>query len=336
MEKKAPLEIMRDVLKLEAQALENSAAKINEEQASQLLSIFEELKSQDGHLIFCGVGKSGLIGKKLASTFCSVGLPSFALHPTEALHGDLGRLRTKDALVYISKSGTTEEIVKLSPFLDIPKERIIGLVGNANSPIAQYCGLVFDCSVEKEACLNNQAPTTSTTVALGLGDAMAVLFEDMIGLSKENFAINHPGGLLGKSLRIKVQDLMVEASQCPILHEEATLKEALIEMTDKPLGGCAVLSEKKEFLGVIVEGDIRRTLTSKATGVETKLKDIMNAKPISVQSDELASQALLKMEDRAKPLNILPVVDHKEFKGFLRLHDLLKEGFSLSKKSSPS
>lgn len=335
MEKKAPLEIMRDVLRLEASALEQSALRINEEQASQLLSIFQELQANEGHLIFCGVGKSGLIGKKLASTFCSLGLPSYALHPTEALHGDLGRLRSKDALVYISKSGTTEEIVKLSPFLDIPKERIVGLIGNPQSLISTYCGLVFDCSVDKEACLNNQAPTTSTTVTLGLGDAMAVLYEDMVGLSKENFAFNHPGGLLGKSLRIKVQDLMVPSQQCPILHADATLKDALIEMTKKPLGGCAVLNAEHEFMGVIVEGDIRRTLTSKATGVETQLKEIMNSSPICVSPADLASQALLKMEDRAKPLNILPVVEAREFKGFLRLHDLLKEGFSLSKKSFP-
>lgn len=336
MKKKTPLDIMKDVLKLEAQALLNSAERINEEQASQLLSIFQELKINDGHLIFCGVGKSGLIAKKLASTFCSLGLPSFALHPTEALHGDLGRLRVNDAIVYISKSGTTEEIIKLSPFLDIPKERVLGLVGNLQSPIANLCSLVFDCSVEKEACLNNQAPTTSTTVALGLGDAMAVLFEDMIGLSKENFAINHPGGLLGKSLRIKVQDLMAKAEICPQLRENDTLREALLEMTSKPLGGCAVLNAQGKFVGVIVEGDIRRTLTSKSTGVETKLSDIMNSRPVMVSSHELASLALEKMEMREKPLNILPVVDNGEFRGFLRLHDLLREGFSLSEKSSQS
>lgn len=329
MEKKDLLKLTKGVLQLEAQALNQMAEKLEQKQIEKLGLMFERLQKTSGQLVFCGVGKSGLIGQKLASTFCSLGLPSFVLHPTEALHGDLGRVRPQDALVYISKSGTTEEIVKLNPFLDIPKENIIGLLGNSSSPVAEYCDVVLDCSVEKEACLNNQAPTTSTTAALAMGDAVAVLYEHLIGLSKEKFAINHPGGLLGKTLRIKVKDVMVKASECPKSSPQASLKEALIEMTSRPLGGLAIL-EGDKFMGVIVEGDIRRTLTQNPKGLDVLLKEVMNANPIHIGPKARALDALELMENRERPLNILPVIEDEKFVGFIRLHDLIKEGFSRS------
>lgn len=329
MESKDLLTLTQGVLELESQALAQMATKLEQAQIEKLGLIFERLEKTSGQLVFCGVGKSGLIGQKLASTFCSLGLPSFVLHPTEALHGDLGRVRSQDALVYISKSGTTEEIVKLNPFLDIPKENIIGLLGNSTSPVARYCDVVLDCSVEKEACLNNQAPTTSTTAALAMGDAVAVLYEHLVGLSKEKFAINHPGGLLGKTLRIKVRDIMVQAFECPKSSAQASLKDALIEMTSRPLGGLAVL-EGEKFVGVIVEGDIRRTLTQNSKGLDVRLKDVMNTNPVHIDPGSKALDALERMENRERPLNILPVIENGIFMGFIRLHDLIKEGFSRS------
>lgn len=329
MKKKNLLELAKRVLELEAKALDEMAERLTLEQIQQLEMIFERLQKTSGQLVFCGVGKSGLIGQKLASTFCSLGLPSFVLHPTEALHGDLGRVRPQDALVYISKSGTTEEITKLNPFLDIRKENIIGLLGNPRSALANYCGLVLDCQVEKEACLNNQAPTTSTTAALAMGDTMAVVYEHLVGISKENFAINHPGGLLGKTLRIKVKDIMVPAQECPVISPKASLKDALIEMTSKPLGGCAVIEQEK-FVGVIVEGDIRRTLTQNPKGLDVLLEEVMNIRPVHIGPLSLALDALELMENRERPLNILPVIEDERFVGFIRLHDLIKEGFSHS------
>lgn len=323
---------MADVLRLEAKALENAAALLEtkgKEQVEKLAKLFNDLQNTESALIFCGVGKSGVIAQKCASTFTSLGLPSFYLHPTEALHGDLGRVRKSDAIVFLSKSGTTEEILKLLPFLTTKKENRIGLIGAATSPIGNECGIVLDCSVEKEACINNQAPTTSSTLALAMGDAMAVLFEAITGISKEGFAVNHPGGILGKSLRMKVKDLMIRESECPVVEPTHTLQEVILLMTKYPVGGCAVV-ESGTFRGILVEGDIRRTFTKNNSGLQTEVSQIMNSRPSTIGPDALAYEALELMEGRSHSFQVLPVIgDDQKFLGFIRLHDLLKEGFAL-------
>ena len=322
---------MADVLRLEAKALLSSATLLENsgnDQVEKLVLLFLELKQTESTLIFCGVGKSGIIAQKCASTFTSLGLPSFYLHPTEALHGDLGRVRKSDAIVLISKSGTTEEILKLLPFLSTKKDKLVGLIGAALSPIGDHCGIVFNCSVEIEACINNQAPTTSSTVALAMGDAMAVLLESLTGLSKEGFAVNHPGGILGKSLRMKVKDLMIKASSCPVLSPDQTLQEVILLMTKYPVSGCAIV-ENNKFLGILVEGDIRRTFTRDNLGLKTLVCDIMNNNPVTIGPDSLAFEALELMENKSRSLQILPVIQDDIFLGFIRLHELLKEGFSL-------
>jgi arabinose-5-phosphate isomerase len=234
----------------------------------------------------------------------------------------------EDAIVFISKSGTTEEILKVLPFLNIPKSRMVGLIGNRQSPIGENCSIVFDCSVEKEACINNQAPTTSSTLALAMGDAMAVLFEAQIGLSKEGFAINHPGGILGKSLRMKVKDLMIKSSQCAVVSSDQKLQDVILAMTKFPVSGCAVVDNGK-FMGILVEGDIRRTFTKANQGLDTLVAKILNSNPISIGPEELAFEALQKMESKTRSIQILPVIEKSVFLGFIRLHELLKEGFSL-------
>lgn len=322
---------MADVLRLEAKALEGAAAlleKSGSAQVEKLAVLFQELLSTESALIFCGVGKSGIIAQKCAATFTSLGLPSFYLHPTEALHGDLGRVRKADAIVLISKSGTTEELLKLLPFLSTKKENLIGLIGAATSPIGEQCGIFLDCSVQKEACINNQAPTTSSTLALAMGDAMAVLLESLTGLSKEGFAVNHPGGILGKSLRMKVKDLMIKASSCPVLTPDQTLQEVILLMTKYPVSGCAIVEDSK-FLGIVVEGDIRRTFTRENLGLKTLVCDIMNNNPVTIGPDNLAFEALELMESKTRSLQVLPVIKDGKFLGFIRLHELLKEGFSL-------
>lgn len=327
----AHTKIMADVLRLEAKALERAASFLENSGAAQvekLVALFQKLQDTDSALIFCGVGKSGIIAQKCASTFTSLGLPSFYLHPTEALHGDLGRLRKSDAIVFLSKSGTTEEILKLLPFIPTKKENRIGLIGAQKSPIGDECGILFDCSVDKEACINNQAPTTSSTVAIAMGDAMAVLLEALTGLSKEGFAVYHPGGILGKSLRMKVKDLMIKAASCPVLTPDQTLQEVVLEMTKHPVSGCAIV-ENNKFLGIMVEGDIRRTFTRDNLGLKTSVRDIMNTNPITIGPDNLAYEALELMESNTRSIQILPVVESGKFLGFIRLHELLKEGFSL-------
>ncbi len=322
---------MADVLRLEAHSLMKAAEQLEKNHTAdveKLKILFDQLRQNGASLIFCGVGKSGIIAQKCASTFTSLGLPSFFLHPVEALHGDLGRVGKSDAIVLLSKSGTTEEILKLIPFMSLPRSHRIALVGNINSPIASECEILFDCSVEKEACINNQAPTTSSTLALAMGDAMAVMYEAYVGLSKEGFAFNHPGGILGKSLRMKVKDLTIKLQDCPVVSSEQTLQDVILLMTKIPVGGCAVI-DQGEFKGILVEGDIRRTFTRENEGLKTKIKNIMNIKPISIGPDQLAFEALELMESKNHSFQILPVIEAGKFLGFIRLHDLLKEGFSL-------
>jgi arabinose-5-phosphate isomerase len=322
------LDVAKEVLKLEALALTNAQSKLNEEDFRKIVDIYEYLGQIGGKLFFCGVGKSGYIAQKLASTFSSLGLPSFFLHPVEALHGDLGRTSESDAIVLISKSGTTEEILKLIPFLSAKKNMRIGLLGNTDSKIADECGIVLDCSVEKEACINNQAPTTSSTLAMAIGDALAVIYEHSINLSKENFAINHPGGLLGKSLSYKVKNLMWVKGDCAVVQNKDKLQDVILKMTNKNIGGAAVIDNNGKFQGIVVEGDIRRTFSEEGNqGLETLVENIMNKTPVSISPNDLASHALSLMENRKNQIDILPVLENGKFLGFIRLHDLLKEGF---------
>ncbi len=321
--------LLSQVLIHEAKALEEAAARFTEVQAKNLVHVFEHLASTGASLIISGVGKSGHIGTKIAATFSSLGLPSFFLHPTEAMHGDLGRVTKSDAIVLISKSGTTEELLNMLPYVQIPHERIIALVGKVDSPIARKAGIILDASVGKEACLNDLAPTTSTTVALAVGDAMAVLYENVMGVSREKFAINHPAGLLGKSLSLTVDRLMIKASDCPAVNESATLQEAILAMTQKPVGMCAIV-EGNFLKGILVEGDIRRAFAKSVEAIKTPVKNIMTSKPTTLSSSTLAFDALKTMENPSRLLNVAPVVDDGEFRGVLRLHDLFKAGFNSS------
>jgi arabinose-5-phosphate isomerase len=325
--------LFTQVLLTEAKALERTAANFNEKSADQLVSLFEHLAGTGGSLIISGVGKSGHIATKIAATFSSLGLPSFFLHPTEAMHGDLGRVTKLDAIVLISKSGTTQELLELLPYVSIPKDRIIAIVGNLNSPIANQASIVLDASVEKEACVNDLAPTTSTTVALAIGDAMAVLYENVLGVSKEKFAVNHPAGLLGKSLSLTVERLMIKSSDCPSVSSEATLQDAILAMTQKPVGMCAILSHER-LLGILVEGDIRRAFAKSAGAISTSVNELMTQKPTCLTGEMLAFEALKVMENPTRQITVAPVVNQDKFVGVLRLHDLFKAGFlsSLSTK----
>jgi arabinose-5-phosphate isomerase len=325
-------ELVRQVLETEARALSRVAGLVQPKEVQKMIDLFNWLIQTGGSLVTSGVGKSGIVAQKIAATFSSLGLPSFFLHPVEALHGDLGRVTKSDVFLLISKSGTTEELVKLLPFLSFPQERIVGFLGNLNSTLSQKCGVLFDCSVEKEACLNDLAPTTSTTTALAMGDALAVLYESIKGISKESFALNHPGGLLGKSLLLKVKELMIPADQCPSLAPTQTLQDAILLMTQKPVGVAAII-ENGKLKGIIVEGDIRRAFAKDENAIKTKLEKMMNTKPISISSDELVLKALEVMEKGARPVHLLPVVKDEKFLGVIRLQDLMNVGFSTDPKS---
>jgi len=320
------VEIMANVLSTEANALLNAAKHLEEEQADKLIQVYKELLGAGGSLFFCGVGKSGLVGRKLAATFSSLGLPSHFLHPTEALHGDLGTVREHDAVVFISYSGTSEEILKLMPFLPVTQKRRIALVGKPESPIGKSCDLVFNCFVEREACLNDQAPTTSSTITMAIGDAMAVLYEHYVGITKEGFAQFHPGGRLGKSLRLKVTDLLIPKEKCAITRKGQTLKDAIMAMTQFPVGAAIHLNANDEVEGILVEGDIRRLLSVDQLDMKVPIENIINTHPTLIDAGELAITGLEMMEKRSKPISLLPVIEQKKFIGILRLHDLFKEG----------
>lgn len=322
--------LFTQVLTNEAQALERAARNFDEKTAHQLVDLFVLLAETGGSLVISGVGKSGLIATKIAATFSSLGLPSFFLHPTEAMHGDLGRVSKSDAILLISKSGTTEELLALIPYLSIPKERIIALVGKTSSPIAQKSGIILDASVEKEACLNDLAPTTSTTVALALGDAMAVLYENVAGVSKEKFATYHPAGLLGKSLTLTVDRLMIPVNECPVVNDKATLQDAIMIMTQKPVGMCAIINGA-EMKGILVEGDIRRAFAKNEDAIKRSVTEYMTSSPTTLLPSILALEALNIMENPERPLNVLPIVENGHFLGVLRLHELFKAGFHSSR-----
>lgn len=325
------LALFKNVFTLEARALDAAQARITAPTLAQIVRQFEWLTQTGGNLVVSGVGKSGHVAAKIAATFSSLGLPSFFLHPTEAMHGDLGRVTKSDVMLLLSKSGTTEELLELLPYLQLPRERLIALVGNVSSPIAEKCGVVLDCSVEKEACLNDLAPTTSTTVTLAMGDALAVLFEAVKGVSKEQFALNHPAGLLGKSLSLTLDKLMVPPEQCARVASSALLQEALLAMTKFPVGLLAIVDGNK-LLGILVEGDIRRALMKDPQALAKPVTTFMNPKPLTIAPGLLAYEALKQMENRERPVSVLPVVENGELKGVVRLHDLLQAGFSTTKK----
>lgn len=324
--------LFQGVLEEEAKALNMAKGKISDRVVDSLIQLFDFLRINQGSLIFCGVGKSGLIAQKIAATFTSLGQNSWFLHPTEALHGDMGRVRSQDVMVLISKSGTTEEIVKMFPFIPLKKDQLIALCGNSDSEIVKKCHLFIDCTVEKEACTNNLAPTTSSTLTLALGDAMAVVYEAWVGLSKEGFAKNHPAGFLGKSLLLKVESLMLNKSECPVVAKTTKMKDVLLAMTTYPTGLCSVTDNHGKLLGIVVEGDMRRHLPKYANFLEQEVSVIMNTKPKTISPLALAYDALNIMELGEKQISVMPVVNNEgEFLGILRLHDLLKSGLSSAK-----
>ncbi len=324
------LKELQSALKIEAEAILKASKLLTKDQVQKIGNLFLKLKKNNGTLIITGVGKSAIVGRKISATFASLGLRSIFLHPTEALHGDLGLTSKNDSIILISKSGSTEELLKLANFLPMAKENVIGFFGNKEAALNRYCGVVIDCSVDQEVCVNNLAPTTSTTVTMAMGDALAVLFQKVTKMTKGDFALNHPAGYLGKSLLLTVKQLMIEAKDCPIVSPNDTFEHVLMKMTEKPTGVCAVV-EKKKLVGIIVEGDIRRTLVQKKFNSKEKAANIMNKKPVCINADQLVSQAAALMHNQGKPISILPVANSKqEFLGVIRMHDLLKEGFKVS------
>ncbi|KTD02545.1 KpsF/GutQ family sugar-phosphate isomerase [Fluoribacter gormanii] len=309
------------VIETEAQAVFELTQRID----SRFAKACELLLSCNGRIVVTGMGKSGHIANKIAATLSSTGSPSFFMHPGEASHGDLGMITRQDIVIAISHSGNTLELVTLLPLLKRLEVPLITLTGNSESPLAKAADVNLDVSIKQEACPLGLAPTTSTTVALVMGDALAIALLQARGFSEEDFALSHPGGSLGKRLLLRIDELCHQGVQLPLIHENATVSEALIEVTEKKLGMTCVVDNKGYLVGVYTDGDIRRTLTRQYDINTTPIKEVMTRDARTIPMGMLAAEALTIMQKHS--ITSLIVVDEeKRPKAVLHLHDLLKAG----------
>jgi len=316
-------QIAKETLEIEAKTLLEASKNI----CDDFKDAVELILNCKGKLVVSGVGKSGLIGAKMAATFASTGTPSFFLHPTEALHGDLGMISKDDVVIAISYSGESEELSLILPHIkrfDVP---LIGMTKNRNSTLASYSDLVIDILVQKEACPLNVAPTSSTTLTLALGDALAVALMKARDFKKDDFASFHPGGALGKKLFVKVSNLMIKEN-LPIISKNRTIKEAILEISKARLGTVLITDEANKLTALLSDGDIRRALMSDNFSLDDNVLKYATLNPISIDDEEmLASDALVLIEK--KKIQLLVVTDkNKNIKGVLHIHTLIEKGIS--------
>lgn len=321
-----PVERVIELLKLEATAINQAAERLQIEQLEKVLNL---LINCQGKVVLTGVGKSGIVAQKIAATLCSIGNVAVYLHPCDALHGDLGIITASDVVILFSNSGETQELIEIVPHLKHRQVPIIGILGNLDSTLACRVDVVLDASVDREACPLNLAPTTSTTVALAIGDAVAMTLMQMRSITPQDFALNHPAGRLGKRLTLRVVDLMHQGEDNPVIIPQASWIEIVSAITKGGLGAVNVINEKGELLGIITDGDLRRSIAK----IDPKdLKNlqaaaIMAENPVTVQPEQLAYDALQLMENRSSQISVLPVVDEVNYcVGLLRLHDIARSG----------
>ena len=271
-----------------------------------------------------GLGKSGHIADKIAATFASTGTPAFFIHPSEAIHGDLGMIDKEDVVLILSYSGETEEIVSLIPIIKNMGITIIALTGNKKSKLSKEATINLNVEVKEEACPMNLAPTASTTAALAMGDAIAVALLEKKGFTKEDFAKSHPGGYLGKKLLLSLSDIMHEGDEIPIVYETDKVASGLIEMSEKALGMTAVLNNKNELVGIFTDGDLRRTLENKVDIQNTYMKEVMKKDPYVMSGETLAYNAVAIIQEMK--ITSLLIVKDKKVIGALNIHDLFRAG----------
>jgi arabinose-5-phosphate isomerase len=281
------------------------------------------IAASSGRLIVSGIGKSAIIAQKIVATLNSTGTPAVFMHAADAIHGDLGMIQTDDIVLVISKSGNSPEIKVLAPLVKSFGNTLIGMVGNTQSFLAQNSDIVLNTTIDKEACPINLAPTSSTTAQMVMGDALAVCLMELKGFGSSDFAKYHPGGTLGKQLYLRVQELAAHNSKPKVL-ATATIKEVIIEMTQKRLGAAVVVNETENILGIITDGDLRRMLEKTTSFENLRAKDIMSSNPKTIASDVLAVNALDEM--RRHDISQLVVEDNNIYAGIIHLHDLVKEG----------
>ena len=318
------IEIGKNVIKIEAQAVASIADRIDQKFDNAVNTIL----NCKGRLIVLGVGKSGLISQKIASTMASTGTPAHFVHPADAFHGDLGMITKKDIVLMISNSGETHELIQIIPSLKKKMIPIIGMVGKENSTLFNNVNYALDTSVEKEACTLDLAPTASTTATLAMGDALAIALLESRGFNAQDFAELHPGGSLGKKLLLTLDQLIHKDDRIPFVYEDTSLKDALLTISEKGLGITAVLNINESLIGIVTDGDIRRGLEKEGNNIfDKKVKDFMSKNPKTIPSNTLAITALEIMErHNITSLFVYSSDGLTKPDGVVHIHDILKTG----------
>lgn len=318
------LEQARQVLRMEAEAVLEQVERIDE----HFKAAVEMIMACPGRTVITGMGKSGIIGRKMAATLASTGTPSFYLHPAEGIHGDLGMVTEGDVVIALSNSGETGEVLHILPSLRRIGAKLIAMVGNPNSTLAKNSDIVLNVGVTKEACPLGLAPTSSTTAALAYGDALALALLSKRKFTASQFAVFHPGGSLGRKLLLTVEDIMHSGTENPLVKADISVQDALFVITDKGLGAVSVVDDDNKMLGVLTDGDIRRGLSKGVDFLKRPVTELMTASPKTITKEKLAAQALHIMEsNRPKPITVLPVVDAENHViGLLHMTDLVRQG----------
>jgi arabinose-5-phosphate isomerase len=311
----------KEIIKIEANAVMNLLDSVDKE----FIRAVNVILNSKGRVVFTGMGKSGIIARKIVATMNSTGTAAIFMHPTDALHGDLGMVRKDDIVILISKSGSTEELLQLIPMFKRINVVLIGMLGEENSKIGKECDIVLNVSVKEEACPYDLAPTSSTTASLVMGDALAITLLELRGFSQEDFAMLHPGGSLGKRLSLKIEEIMIHANDVPIVKENTSIKDTILTITSKRLGMTCVVDESGKLSGIITDGDLRRLLEKTLDIKNLSAKDVMTKKPKTVSKDLLASFALQQMENHNITSLIVCNGDNIP-EGIVHLHDLVKLG----------
>ena len=317
------LEQARQVLRMEAEAVLEQVERIDE----HFKAAVEMIMACPGRTVITGMGKSGIIGSKMAATLASTGTPSFYLHPAEGIHGDLGMVTEGDVVIALSNSGETGEVLHILPSLRRIGAKLIAMVGNPNSTLAKNSDIVLNVGVTREACPLGLAPTSSTTAALAYGDALALALLSKRKFTASQFAVFHPGGSLGRKLLLTVEDIMHSGTENPLVKADISVQDALFVITDKGLGAVSVVDDDNKMLGVLTDGDIRRGLSKGVDFLKRPVTELMTASPKTITKEKLAAQALHIMEsNRPKPITVLPVVDAENHViGLLHMTDLVRQ-----------
>ena len=310
------IETGRKVLEIEANAIRKAIGRIDSEFEKAVDLLFHST----GQVVVTGMGKSGIIGRKIAATLTSTGTPSIFLHPAEAIHGDIGIINPQDLVIAISTSGETEEVVRLLSYIKRLGTKLISLVGNPDSTLTRQSDVSIDCSVEQEACPIGLVPSTSSTLALAIGDALAIALMEKKGFSEEDYRFYHPGGALGKKM-LKVKHLMHTGDQMPVVGMQAAMKDVIRVINEKKFGVTVVINDRQEVAGIITDGDLRRMLLKGVDFSGTRALDCMTLNPLSIGSENLAVEALRILEEKA--ITSLVVKNgQNQLLGLLHLHDL--------------